>query len=51
VGDALGQEVRPFQVHGNELIEGFFARLQDVGADARRDAGVVDKQVNASVGA
>ena len=44
--DRLGQEVRPLQVRAQQLFEAVFGRVEQVGAHARRAAGVVDERVD-----
>lgn len=44
----LGQEVRTFQIDGDQLVEAFLACFEHVLALARRDAGVVDQEVDAA---
>ena len=41
-GGQLRQEIRAFEIHRDDLVEDVFGRFGDIGADARRDAGVVD---------
>ena len=44
-GDALGQKIRPAKIGRDQLVEALFAGLEDIGANARRDAGVVDQNI------
>ena len=41
----LGQEMRPFQVGRDQLVEALFGGFQKVAALARRHAGVVHQQI------
>ncbi len=45
----LGQEVRALQVRAYQLLEALFGRFEQIGADSRRAAGVVDEGVQRSV--
>ena len=44
--DRLGEEVRPLQVRAEQLLEAVLGRFEQVGAHARRAAGVVDERVD-----
>ena len=44
-GGGLGQEVRPFEVRGDQLVEALFGGFEKVAALARRHAGVIDQDV------
>ena len=44
--DRLRQEVRALQVRAQHLFEALLGRLEQIGADTRRAAGVVDERVD-----
>src|ERR1035437_4939615 len=44
-GRKLSQEVRTFDVDSNQAVEALLARLEYIGADLRRDSGVVHEQI------
>ncbi len=47
-GDALGEKIRAAQVRSDEFVEALFAGLKDIGANAGRDSGIVDQNVQPS---
>lgn len=48
LGDKLGEEKRSLQVNLVEPVEALLAAIEQIGADFRRDAGVVHKQIDAA---
>ena len=47
--DRLGEEVRALQIRPDHLLEALLGRLEQIGAHARRAAGVVDERVERAV--
>ena len=48
VGDTLGEEKRPLQIDRHDFVITGNAGVEDVGADTRGDAGIVDQHVDAA---
>ena len=44
-GDALGEKIRPAKIGSDQFVEALFAGIEHIGADARRDPGIVDQNV------
>jgi len=41
----LREKIRPFDIGAHQLIEAFLGRLEDIRADGRGNARVVDQQI------
>ena len=44
-GHALGEKIRPAQIGRDDFVEALFSGIEQIGADARRDARVVDQNI------
>ena len=44
--DELREEIGALQVDVDQTVEGFFARVKQVGSNGRRDTGVVDEEID-----